>query len=336
MAELPPIRDSSRKSGPGSGRSRRSSGHSSGGGTGLKLEKVDLIPLTNTDQKNMTKRSNRSPGSTGGSSGQAQSTGTSPRTSGCQGNANTESGARFKGKSWCPSDGSVPSLVTSRADGKLETLFEQKKVPPERPTSDTPSVPSTGLTAGKSTGLTPNSNGDFVKRTKSFSNLTKLWDTAKNGGQAKNGLPKSKPRIQVLHKVSSEQNISSLNRNSGAPQRPPLQQCSTAKRRVASIGQQANVGQTRMIGMQQSKSSPNFSVTHNITQSLLGKAGSGKAVEPHDYGSNGVEEGEREQRILDWLIGVENEEAERPPSPSIIDEEPVQTDTALHIVYDGE
>lgn len=42
----------------------------------------------------------------------------------------------------------------------------------------------------------------------------------------------------------------------------------------------------------------------------------------------------KDQMIIEWLIGVENEEPEAPPDP-LIDyaETPVQTDTAIHIVY---
>lgn len=43
---------------------------------------------------------------------------------------------------------------------------------------------------------------------------------------------------------------------------------------------------------------------------------------------------EKERRILEWLKGIEG--AERPPSPDIYEEEPVQTDTSIHIIYDGD
>lgn len=47
---------------------------------------------------------------------------------------------------------------------------------------------------------------------------------------------------------------------------------------------------------------------------------------------------ERHERILDWLVGVANEGgAERPATPPLIaDMPPPQTDTAIHIVYDGD
>jgi hypothetical protein len=44
---------------------------------------------------------------------------------------------------------------------------------------------------------------------------------------------------------------------------------------------------------------------------------------------------EKRQRIFDWLDGLDDENAEPPPTPEI-DDEPVQTDTAIHIIYKGD
>ena len=41
---------------------------------------------------------------------------------------------------------------------------------------------------------------------------------------------------------------------------------------------------------------------------------------------------ERDARIMKWLIGVD-QSAEIPPTPDFSEEEPAQTDTAIHIVY---
>lgn len=46
-------------------------------------------------------------------------------------------------------------------------------------------------------------------------------------------------------------------------------------------------------------------------------------------------ESEKGNYILNWLIGVENEDAEVPPEPDIdYADEPPQTDTAVHVVYE--
>ena len=55
---------------------------------------------------------------------------------------------------------------------------------------------------------------------------------------------------------------------------------------------------------------------------------------------NGLSEDEEEaatrRRIEEWIIELRDFEFERPPSPDIEDDEPTQTDTAIHIVYDGD
>lgn len=45
---------------------------------------------------------------------------------------------------------------------------------------------------------------------------------------------------------------------------------------------------------------------------------------------------ERNERIFEWLIGLNYSDQEAPPSPVIIEETPMQTDTAIHIVYNGD
>lgn len=57
--------------------------------------------------------------------------------------------------------------------------------------------------------------------------------------------------------------------------------------------------------------------------------------EDGDYGDEMLTE--QRQRILHWLAGVQDEGAERPITPcSIADDPPLQTDTAIHIVYNGD
>ena len=44
----------------------------------------------------------------------------------------------------------------------------------------------------------------------------------------------------------------------------------------------------------------------------------------------------KRQRIEDWLQHLDNVVLDRPPSPVIDEDVPPQTDTAIHIVYDGD
>lgn len=57
--------------------------------------------------------------------------------------------------------------------------------------------------------------------------------------------------------------------------------------------------------------------------------------ETDDYEDDDTDsESGKDQMIIEWLIGVQNEAVEVPPDPDIeYTEAPVQTDTAIHIVY---
>lgn len=44
----------------------------------------------------------------------------------------------------------------------------------------------------------------------------------------------------------------------------------------------------------------------------------------------------KNERIVAWLLGLRYDQTERLPSPDISEEMPLQTDTAIHIVYDGD
>ena len=57
--------------------------------------------------------------------------------------------------------------------------------------------------------------------------------------------------------------------------------------------------------------------------------------ETDDYDDDDTDsESGKDQMIIEWLIGVENEQVEVPPEPCIDhNDTPIQTDTAIHIVY---
>lgn len=61
-----------------------------------------------------------------------------------------------------------------------------------------------------------------------------------------------------------------------------------------------------------------------------------KQREARNAAENSEEEKqERNERICEWLLGLNYSDQERPPSPVIVEETPMQTDTAIHIVYNG-
>lgn len=60
----------------------------------------------------------------------------------------------------------------------------------------------------------------------------------------------------------------------------------------------------------------------------------GEHVESNDEEDEEQDETVRNERIIQWLIGVETS-AEKPPSPApVVEDGPTQTDTAIHIVYE--
>lgn len=56
----------------------------------------------------------------------------------------------------------------------------------------------------------------------------------------------------------------------------------------------------------------------------------------NDDDDDDAEEEMKRQRIKDWLQHLETVVLDRPSSPTIDDDVPPQTDTAIHIVYDGD
>ena len=60
-------------------------------------------------------------------------------------------------------------------------------------------------------------------------------------------------------------------------------------------------------------------------------------VDDECYDDDSSSDSDKDQMIITWLIGVDTEDPEEPPEPFIeYPDEPPQTDTAVHIVYDGD
>lgn len=340
VAELPPISGSSSKHRPGSGKSRRSSTHSQGsrtGGSGNTGETTEIVPINGVAEiprPSMTKRSNRSPGSTGGSSGHGYSSGTSPRISG---NGSNEAVGRSRAKS-SPEGNTVNNVAATKTDSKLETLFEQRThhwpAGEERSRRiNNSTVPTPSQQSRAATNGIGKKGSETFHRTKSFTNLSKVSGSSKNGTQGRNGTSQipSKGRLTSLQRVPSEQN---MGKGVGS---------NNIRRRNQSSNNAPSQNNAKQKTMRSSKSTPNFTSASQVaaTQSQSKLTSLNGQLDPEvtslsDQVFSDPEEEEREQRIIDWLIGVENEEAERPPTPCIVEEEPAQTDTAIHIVYDGE
>ncbi len=126
-----------------------------------------------------------------------------------------------------------------------------------------------------------------------------------------------------LHRVRSDQNIYSKYSSQGGGITARSGNNSRARQRLSSQG--SNRGQ----GIQHSKSNPNFQALSLMDNNNHKNIENGQGTRDNVFD----DASEKDRRIMDWLLGIENE-AEIPETPEILHEEPTQTDTAIHIVYD--
>lgn len=61
-----------------------------------------------------------------------------------------------------------------------------------------------------------------------------------------------------------------------------------------------------------------------------------KKDETLDYNEESYSDDEKEERIIQWLLGVQVLAEPPPIMPDLDHPEPQQTDTAIHVVYDGD
>ena len=329
--ELPPISHR-----PGSGASRQSYADSgkerdrereTPRGVILKYEKPALLSLAmpvETVGSMAFKRSHYSPGSTGSDNSRDRDQSSS--------NSNLNESGRYRSKSYNEPTSSVAEPP------KLETLFERKQYERHSNGTRNDSSPRNGFTNGVNTDRLQKSKAFCVttdteeglntnmRTTKSFSNLTKYHDNQKTVASKK----------ATLKKVNSELNLSQLNSAHLASSHSFNPAATTAKPpRKQRHHSTATTPHTRQPPiphrpLRASKSNPNFSQQAEEAAARLRKV---PQPEP-GYDSDGDSDSIKERRILDWLVGVED--AERPPSPCIDDDAPAQTDTAIHIVYEGD
>ena len=156
-------------------------------------------------------------------------------------------------------------------------------------------------------------------RTKSFTNLSKLSEKLPNGNEKKTG---------TLHKAGSEQNLISGSVTGGRSAAPRKQRMSSVSAGRQSTGAPTNCHKP----LRTSVSTPNFrtstvSVPDSIRKENLKNQNSSDCSQSGEYDCDKV------KWITQWIEGVEGAEPERPETPIIHEDEPSQTDTAIHIVY---
>ena len=300
-SELPPIGPGAR---PESVRSKRSSRDSSAGAPkGIhRYEKPELLSVGSfTDSGAVPKRSHHSPGSTDSSN--------SKSVSNNSGNLKNPGFLKHRNKTWCATE------TNTGHNPKLETLFERNGV--SQRTRGTGAVTNRGSTAitrmrnhrfASTDSASPSgANPSLSKRTTSLSDLTTL---NKNNN--------SRPKVRRFQGGRSEQNMDRPT-TSMTPRRSSLTTAGAASaRRQTASGRPA--------------------LNHSVSQPLSKRQ---QQLNDQDLrNGNGLSPGSPEsdsdfinERILSWLQGVT---CDAPPTEDVAEEEPPQTDTAIHIVYQGD
>ncbi len=223
---------------------------------------------------------------------------------------------------------------------KLDPLYEKNNLTKSPYYSRQTSVPDTSRSRHSSnelklphpgtmngSSIRSNSSLGMGKRTLSFSNLSSRFSessrTNNNHSSLSNRNNILPSKNMGLHRVRSDQNIYSKYSTQGGGVPARTGNNSRARQRLSSQG--SNRGH----GIGQSKSNPNFQSLSLVENNNHRNIENGRGTRDDVF----EDVCEKDQRIMDWLIGIENE-AEIPETPEILHEEPTQTDTAIHIVYD--
>lgn len=307
-AELPPIANR-----PDSARSKRSSRDSPNGipkPTAIRrYERPELISVDSpTDSGVIPKRSHYSPGSTGSSnqslsnkSGQGQT----------PGHAHNPGFLKYRNNTWCATE----------TTAKLETLLERNGVQQNHQPSGATNNKVSGTAAPQTARMrhrfpsttdssTPSGQATLGQKTHSMSNLTKISDAT----YSKNNVRTTRQSTGLRH-GRSEQALNKRN-------------VPAAKRHSVGTTSQTTFEPRRTGILRHSVSQPAIKSDQPLNASNLLK---GNRLGSQDSSES---DSELNGRIMDWLVGVE--QAVAPPNPTITDEEPCQTDTAIHIVYEGD
>lgn len=206
-------------------------------------------------------------------------------------------------------------LMSVNQRGKSKNQSDSDSKGPHSVTQMKPSAKSRGSLSG----LQEEDN----KRTSSVSNLTKYSDksdqlsnvfTTKDALRGKLAHNHSEGNLKLLGSVKGNSNLTNTSYHQAPPKtlshvksQPTMLRQSNSENKLSSLNQ-------RKPSQRRSKVKQSAKVEEN--------------------GDDSDEDVDRD-RIVQWLIGVE--EADRPPSPEAFEEEsPSQTDTAIHVVYNGD
>ena len=263
--------------------------------SGSIMTKYDKPSLISVDAKldSKPRRSHISPSSA-----------SSNQTGSAQSPVQPGSFAKHRTQSWC--------ATATESGPKLMTLKEQNGISSHNGVNN--DILRTRRLSSNSSTMNP-----LSKKAKSYGNLTKFSDNS-----SRNTNNNTTARRSSLNRYGSEQNLSGKDSLVGGQQ--PTIMSSQGKPRL-SIGQRAKtfMGNTNKKVLRHVRSQPLLK-TNGANPSLNGTCSGSVDAEPVDSDKD------KHNRIMEWLIGVEYC-AEPPETPEIDDTEPVQTDTAIHIVY---
>ena len=362
LSELPPIKP---RPETGSGKSRQSSGGSNSAGNTVAnttkrysikySERPSLISaedsgivINGSESGRFTSGRDpiRSPGS-----GSNVDSGDEGRAASFNGTNNSASeifrpAMRSRSKTW-GSDAQKPPTAN-----KLHTLYEKKNgtkyvrqgsvttASENAKNNDALKLPS-AVNGGQSSNKSSYSF-TFGKRTQSYSNLSSSKYSVSSRGNNNNNtstVPNKNTSSSNtnLHKVRSDQNIyykasAGVNADCKLTSRSQVAPQSGRKTRMSNAGK--HLYSKSQPNMQHALSSNRATSSNQYRKKFFIGDGGKISQSLVKYNTHDIfgEADEKDKRIIDWLIEIEKE-AERPESPEIDDDEPPQTDTAIHVIY---
>ena len=301
-----------------------------------------------------TRRSRVSPGS--------QNSNSSTNSKGYS-SQNATSLANSRNKSWATSES------TGAPKQPLETLFEQNKTSHLTNGADSgiesydqsssnivhnPSQNPHKRNSMKPPQRQPSYHSSLAnatlagKRATSTSNLTRTSDNSsleknKNGGIVAKQQGQMASLKKPIQRIRSENNVLNHGVNNkprvGFNNQPINSTTANNNNNPASTNHNMSSSSQQLKGrsFNRVKSQPELIDSHHRLNKPSTRKGS---LSKHLSGSkntvqeDSAESEEERERIVQWLVGVER--ADTPPMQEIIDDEPVQTDTAIHVVYNGD
>ncbi|XP_013397934.1 uncharacterized protein LOC106164536 [Lingula anatina] len=206
-------------------------------------------------------------------------------------------------KSWCPGNDNG-----GLASPKLETLFEKQLLSSQNEISKSGNNVKVRLPRSGAKPPIPGMRRNYTQ--------TDLKGTTRSD-------------LKGMSRTQSEPFISDMNKNRKLKISQSAKKSDNKKTNHVKVKTNGKANPTHS----NSSKSSSLSQERLYMRDVLSRQPSSKA-DDSAQGDSAGEDGEQDERIIQWLLGVES--AEHPPEPVIIDEEPSQTDTAIHIVYQGD